>query len=156
MNSITSLAHMAAHLALADARILQGLHSALEKSAQKVEKRAKGKLGKYQGSNGMHGAWNELADSTKADRVSKGFSDNDPLLRTGALRNSIKHETRGLTAVIGTNSDVAVYQELGTAKIPPRPFLGAALYEELDSIKKNLGHATVSGIVGGNLLSHKI
>jgi hypothetical protein len=34
--------------------------------------------------------------------------------------------------------------------------LGAALYEELDSIKKNLGHATVSGIVGGNLLNHNI
>jgi phage gpG-like protein len=156
MSNITTLANMAAHLAMADARILQGLHLALEKSAQKVEKRAKGKLGNYQDDNGMHPAWAELADSTKADRVNKGFSENDPLLRTGGLRDSITHETRGLTAVIGTDSDVAVYQELGTAKIPPRPFLGAALYEELDAIKERLGHATVYGIVGGNQLSHDI
>lgn len=156
MKNITNLAQMAAHLALNDARVVIGLHAALEKAAKRVEKRAKGKLGNYQNGNGMHDAWPELAESTKVDRVRKGFTENDPLLRTGGLRDSIKHQTKGLTAVIGTDSDVAVWQELGTAKIPPRPFLGAALYEELDNIKKIVGHATVSGIVGNKILTHDV
>ena len=46
-----------------------------------------------------------------------------PWLRTGKLRASIGHQTDGAVAVVGSSSEVAVDQELGTPSIPPRPFL---------------------------------
>jgi hypothetical protein len=51
-----------------------------------------------------------------------------PLLDTGALRDSISafvqmHGPGHGRAVVGSNSDIAVYQELGTSRIPPRSFL---------------------------------
>jgi phage gpG-like protein len=157
VKSFSSLAGMAQHLVLLEATTLASINHGLEKAARKVEKRAKAKIGTYQdGDAAGHPAWAELAESTKADRVRKGYSENDPLLRSGKLRDSISHHTDHLVAVIGSNEDVAVWQELGTNKIPPRPFLGTALYESIDDIKKIVGGAVVSGIVGGKVLSHKI
>jgi len=47
-----------------------------------------------------------------------------PLLDTGAMRDSIKHTVESAhVGYVGTNSEYAKYQELGTSKIPPRPFL---------------------------------
>jgi hypothetical protein len=54
-----------------------------------------------------------------------GEDHSAPWLRTGALRESIGHEVNGAVAVIGSSSDVAVDQELGTRAIPPRPFLAS-------------------------------
>lgn len=156
MHSFTSLGQMAAHLLLTEVKTVIALEHGLEKVAAHIEKEAKAKIGEYQGANGMHDAWPELADSTKEDRLRKGFTENDPLLRTGGLRDSISHETKLLEAQIGSTSDIAVYQELGTSKIPPRPFLGAAAFEAKDKIVAILGAATVAGIVGGNILSYEI
>jgi hypothetical protein len=46
-------------------------------------------------------------------------------LRTGALRDSIGHDVDGTTVIVGSLSDVAVDQELGTRTDPPRPFLAS-------------------------------
>jgi phage gpG-like protein len=51
-----------------------------------------------------------------------------PLLDTGALRDSIgafvqMHSVGHGRAVVGSNEDTAVWQELGTSRIPPRSFL---------------------------------
>lgn len=46
-----------------------------------------------------------------------------PWLRTGALRDSIVSEVTESRAVVGSGDPVAVYQEMGTRTIPPRPFL---------------------------------
>lgn len=154
--NIKTLSQMAIHLATADARVYIQLSRSLDAAASKVEKRAKRKIGSYQDANGLHQAWPELAERTKRDRVRKGFTENDPLLRTGSLRNSISHRTKGLKAVIGSTSDVAVHQELGTYKIPPRPFLGAALYEELDAIKQIVGGAAIAGIVGTKVKTYEV
>jgi len=151
-----SLADMALHLLEAEARMLVTLEHGLEKAAAEIDKAAKDKIGEYQAANGMHDAWPELADSTKEDRVRKGFTENDPLLRSGELRDSMGHETKGLEAAIGSTSDIAVYQELGTDKIPPRPFLGAAAYEHIDEVKKIVGGAVITGIVGGSALPYKV
>jgi len=152
-----SLAEMALQFATADARLLVALEHGLEKAAAKIDKAARDKIGEYQDANGMHDAWPELADSTKKERSRLGFTENDPLLRTGELRDSISHETDGhLTAIIGSTSDIAVYQELGTDKIPPRPFLGSAAYEHIDDVKKLVGGAVITGIVGGNALDYDV
>ncbi|CAJ0705821.1 HK97 gp10 family phage protein [Ralstonia holmesii] len=156
MKEFGDLASFAAHLVLAEVTAHKALEKGLDKAAAHIEHAAKDKIGEYQAANGMHEAWPELAESTKEDRVRKGFTENDPLLRTGDLRDSISHETHGLEAAIGSTSDIAVYQELGTDKIPPRPFLGAAAYESIDEVKKLVGGAVITGIVGGNSLDYKV
>jgi hypothetical protein len=63
-----------------------------------------------------------------------GQDHSVPWLRTGELRASINHDVDGTTAVIGSSSQVAVDQELGTRTVPPRPFLAptaAGAAEEL-------------------------
>ncbi len=54
-----------------------------------------------------------------------GQDHSVPWLRTGGLRASIGHEVDGNVGVIGSSSDVAVDQELGTRSVPPRSFLAS-------------------------------
>src|SRR5690348_3170601 len=110
---------LAAHLLVAATAMEHGEHAALEKAAVEVEKRAKDKIGEYQDAVGPFEKWRELADSTKADRVRKGFPENEPLLRTGEMRDSIEHKVADHEAHIGSDNSIALYQELGTSRIPP-------------------------------------
>lgn len=76
-----------------------------------------------------------------AARVQEGLSEppggaghNEPWLRSGALRNSVGTQADGLQAVVGSSDPAAVPQELGTARMPARPFLApvaAAMCEEV-------------------------
>ena len=45
---------------------------------------------------------------------------------TGALRNSISATVRTLSAEIGPTVNYAPYQEFGTHRTPPQPFMGPA------------------------------
>lgn len=55
---------------------------------------------------------------------------------TGRLRSSITHaltrDTQGLAADVGTNVEYAVFVELGTSRMPAKPFLRPALVEGAD------------------------
>ena len=65
-----------------------------------------------------------LQDAVQASlSTPPGGDHTKPWLRTGSLQNSIKHRANENSAVIGSDSPVAVAQELGTHTIPPRPFL---------------------------------
>ncbi len=102
------------------------LGETMEEACQILEKSAKEAIGTYTF------GWPQLAESTQAQRVSLGFSANEPLLRTGALQASIGHTVSGRfvgwEAWVGTNDPKAAWQEFGTSRgIPPRPFLGGAL-----------------------------
>ena len=131
MNSFADLASRLSRMASAE-----GDKVYLEAVGSKIEKDAKEIIGHYQRSDtGPFPEWEELAPSTKADRVSQGFTANDPLLRTGELRDSIGHEVRGRSVAIGSDLDIAIFQEMGTATIPPRPFLRIAAFRS----KKWLG-----------------
>ena len=151
MRSFEDLGSFAAELIAVEVGFHMQLAHGLEKVAQKVEKTAKDEIGEYQEAIGPFPDWEQLADSTKEDRVRKGFTENDPLLRSGALRDSIGHQTdvNSLEAVVGSTSDIAVYQELGTEKIPPRPFLGPAAEQNRNAIKKIVGGAAIRGLLGG-------
>lgn len=140
-------------LALMGARVAVEQHFALKKAAQVVENEAKAEFGIYQGAIGPYDKWEELADTTKADRVAHGYSENDPLLRSGDLRDSISHEVNGASAVIGSTDDVMVYQELGTETIPPRPVLGPALLRKEKQVLNLIGAHTAHGMLQGSAFS---
>lgn len=108
----------------------------------KIAQDAKDLLGHYHRQNtGPFKEWEELKNSTKRERKYKGFSENDPLLRTGELRDSISFTVTKTGFVVGSTSKVAVWQEKGTTDyrvIPPRSFLGLAMYRNLGYIFKNM------------------
>ena len=114
----------------------------LDEAAQTVETEAKRVIGTYD-----YG-WPQLAQSTQNERASKGFSPNEPLLRTGEMRASIQHNTDLHEAHIGSNSDKAVWQELGTVRIPPRSFLVQALVHKAPSIVQRMGDRVVGTLSG--------
>jgi HK97 gp10 family phage protein len=119
-----------------------------KEAADLVQANAKARIGEYQDYEGPFTKWAELADSTKEERVRQGFTENDPLLRTGTLRDSIKVEAKGNEAVIGSEDEVALYQEVGTDHIPPRPFLGPALYGSKNDIAEKSVSTTVAWVSG--------
>jgi len=88
-----------------------------------LQKKVKEKFGEYQR------GWPELTDATKLDRVRKGYPENEPLLRDGTLRESVEVNVGDISASVGSNNPVMIYQEKGTVKtgwngargIPPRP-----------------------------------
>jgi phage gpG-like protein len=72
--------------------------------------------------------WPALAPETLAKKMM-----NTPLLETGEMRASIEWNAEGNEGFVGSNNDKAVWHELGTTKIPPRPFLmGAAMRMEAE------------------------
>jgi hypothetical protein len=77
-------------------------------------------------------SWADLAPATVGEKARLGYrghvSDTDPLLRTGELRASIHGTVDGMRVVLGTDDVVAEWQEFGTARIPPRPFIAPTVH----------------------------
>ena len=110
----------------------------MEKVGQLVETESKRVIGTYD-----YG-WPQLSEYTLARKEA-----NTPLLETGEMRESIGHTTMGNETSIGSNEDKALWQELGTAKIPPRSFLqGAAVHKE-EEIIKLIGESFHQYLIGG-------
>ncbi len=117
-------------------------HEALEGCGDMVEKEAKRVIGTYD-----YG-WPQLADSTKKDRVDHGYPANEPLLRSGHMRDSIEHKVEHDEVQIGSNEQVAVWQELGTPTIPPRSFLEGALKKKTPEVLDKIGRTVVGKLSG--------
>jgi hypothetical protein len=145
----------AKHFLLGAAAIVETTRLELDLIGKTLTKEAKSEIGNYQPAMGDFEQWPELADSTKRDRVRKGFSENEPLLRTGEMRDSISYNVKGLDLAVGSTSDTMVYQELGTSRIPARPVLGTALYKHRDKIIKDLGLVAFETISLGKKVSRK-
>lgn len=127
-----SLGGFAAFLGAAAVGVERAKHEALEKAAVIVEQEAKRVIGTYE-----YG-WPPLAEST----LKKKGADT-PLLETGKMRDSISHEVTGDEARIGSPEDTALWQELGTSKIPPRPFLQGAVQHKMPEVCEVIGHTVV-------------
>lgn len=71
--------------------------------------------------------WAPLARSTVREKRRLGYfgqvSETDPVLRTGALRRSVRPISRGLSGLVASKSPIARYQDQGTRTIPARHFL---------------------------------
>lgn len=144
MKSLASFAALAAEMTAMATRIEHGQHEALEAAAKVIETEAKDVIGTYR-----YG-WPQLAEATQAARAAAGHSPNDPLLVKGELRESITHKVvDSRNAYVGSNSDIAVYQELGTKKIPPRSFLlGAATHKERE-VQQLMGRKVYTKLIEG-------
>ena len=89
-----------------------------------------------------------LAEAVRAGMHQEGASHERPWVQTGALQESIGTIAEGLSAAVGSSDPAAVPQEMGTAHLPPRPFLapvGAAMAEE---IARAVGEAVTAALRG--------
>jgi phage gpG-like protein len=154
--NIDGFGSMAAHLVRVAALGEEVAHHVTKVGAEAIEKDAKSRIGSYQDGGGGFPAWANLAESTVADRLRKGFTPDDPLLRTGELRDSIRHQVRGTTASIGTPDIVALYQEQGTSKIPPRPFLGPAGWNSRHTLGPVAARTVIAWLSGVGFKAPKI
>jgi HK97 gp10 family phage protein len=137
MKTLNSLSDLARALEQNAKQMQAALAGALKTSAIAVADAAKDKLdGKDKPQD-----WPELSDAAKAEHVRKGYDENAPLLASGALRDSIQYRSTEKSFEVGSDSQIAVYQELGTATIPPRPFLAPALHNKIPSILETVGKA---------------
>ncbi len=103
-----------------------------EKLMLTLSELSKSYIGEYQP------GWPKLADSTLygwgpfPGKIELGYAPPDnPLLREGDMRESIHGEAHaaalGAEGLVGSRDLVALWQECGTPRIPPRPFLGLAM-----------------------------
>lgn len=74
-----------------------------------------------------------------------------PLMREGDLQRSISAEADGLVGIVGSDSKIGLYQELGTPNAdypipssPPRSFLAKGLMEAETGVEELVGLAAVS------------
>lgn len=129
---------------------------AMQRAANIVKKDAKARIGEYHEAVGPFAGWQELADSTKADRTRQGFPENEPLLRTGEMRDSIGTRVDRDIAYIGSDSPIAEWQELGTVHIPPRSFLGAAAAANEEKIVEIIGKSAVASLTGDQVFQGEL
>ncbi len=152
MREFKSFGAFAAHLELLSLEGAAVTEHLTEHSAAVIRDIAKEKIGHYQDAVGGFPAWAPLAASTEADKARAGAPPNAPLLRHGELYASIESEAESVEleghAVIGSASDIAVYQEMGTEKIPPRPFLGPAAFEGREPVAREASETLLAWICG--------
>jgi phage gpG-like protein len=73
--------------------------------------------------------------------MAPGEDHTAPWLQTGALRESITHDSDGTIAVVGSSSYVAVDQELGTRSDPPRSFLASTAADTAEDLVASIAAA---------------
>jgi phage gpG-like protein len=126
--------------------IERDLHAAgpkiIEEACKIIQKKAKAAIGKE------HEMWPDLAESTIADKAAHGYATPKPLLRTGELRDSIEWNSHGNEGHVGSNLDIAVFQEFGTSRIPPRSFLASSAIASEDKIHRMAGATAVAALSG--------
>ncbi|HEY2024340.1 MAG TPA: hypothetical protein VGH68_24830, partial [Paraburkholderia sp.] len=86
-----------------------------------------------------------IVDGEAADDA----GENTPLLVKGDLRESIGHEAEPRAFVVGSDSEIMVWQEEGTPEgIPPRPVLATAMYRNVDNVVNLVGQAVEDTLAG--------
>jgi hypothetical protein len=94
--------------------------------------------------------WAPLAASTLKDKEAKGYPVPSPLLRTGDMAESIKREldSAELSVTVGSHDQTALWQEMGTSRIPPRPFLALGMKNAMPFAEDVFGEIAVSILEG--------
>ncbi len=131
MSGTLSISAAIARLGTMAAAARAAQRPAMARACAIVQREARDAIGHGEQAHGPFPAWPALAEATQRERVREGFTPDAPLLRSGSLRESIGVAVAdsgrgGVEGVVGSESEVAVFQELGTARIPPHAFLGAS------------------------------
>ena len=140
------------------------VHRGVQDGAELVRDTTKEQIGQYlEGpEDGLPTA--PLADRTIDDRIRKGFTPDDPGLRTGEMRDSygarVGNEGLEVEASIGSDDLKAVYFELGTIRDgqfhePPRPELSVAASRCEQKIARGVGRLIVRALEGRPLPNAK-
>jgi len=152
---VADIAGLKRHLSsLGDLFRAEEISAVLSEGADAVVHNAQNRLGVYQE------GWASLSDTTVLQRDRLGFPADEPLLRTGALRDSItateERTVDGVTYIVGVPADspagaYARAQELGTEgmsnhPIPPRPFIVPAIEEEQVGVLRRVDAAVRSAL----------
>jgi phage gpG-like protein len=118
---IMNLAQAAARMAAAEADLEAARAPMLAAACQMVAEK----------SRSLIGVPNDHWQPLKPETIARKDGVNTPLLETGEMRSSIEWNADSNHGYVGSNSDVAVVQELGTSRgLPPRSFLALAAQEE--------------------------
>jgi hypothetical protein len=115
----------------------------IARACELVAKQAKRAIGK------THELWPPLKPAT----IARKLRGNTPLLETGEMRDSIEWTVHGLEGQVGSNSDKAVWQELGTSHIPPRSFLASSAISMEGRIHEMAERAVIAVLEGRGLHS---
>ncbi len=90
-----------------------------------------------------------------AEAVREGLSDppgggahDRPWLQSGALRDSIGAQSNGLNAAVGSSDPAAAPQEMGTSRMPPRPFLAPTAASMGEEVARGVGEAVAAALKG--------
>ena len=78
-----------------------------------------------------------------------GGDHGRPWVQTGALQGSIGYGVAGLQAAVGSSDPAAGPQELGTVRLPPRPFLSPAATAAAPEIATAVGMAVAARLRPG-------
>ena len=78
-------------------------------------------------------------DIREALNTEPGGPHDHPWRQTGALQDSIGSQAEGANAIVGSTSDIARYQEHGTAAVPPRPTLVPLAMQSAPAIAASIG-----------------
>ena len=148
MQEFNSFGAFATHLVKLSASSHEVVSHVTDRSAEEIQKTAQGMIGQYQQAIGPYSKWQDLADSTEAEKARLGYSVDAPLLRTGEMKNSIERTVHGYEAAVGSNDKNMIYHELGTSKIPPRPVLGPAALHSKPRIEKIIGLSVFAWLAG--------
>jgi phage virion morphogenesis protein len=68
--------------------------------------------------------WADIKESTKKQRVRKGFGTRPILVNTGDLKKSFRvKQADSKSVIVGTDIDYATYHQTGTSKMPKREMM---------------------------------
>ncbi len=165
MKEFKTFAGMARHFARLATFGPEVVDAIAEKAGETIQGNAKAKLGHYQAASGPFAGWAPLSAATQIERQELGFAPNDPLLRSGQLRDAIEMSVVHDGVVVGVKpgphvepdgrvedvGEIAISMELG-GRAPPRPFLGPAAFEAKPKVGRLAGVAVIAWISGRNWL----
>ncbi len=157
MKSLRQLASSFRHAA---SRMPEAIAAELEDQGKAIEADAKSLFGTYQD------GWRELAASTQAERMRLGFTPDDPLFRSGGLRDTVTHKVEGNSVFVGVEPGTMIegpdgqevdaamvmgVQEHGSTdgRVPARPVFGTVA-AHADRFRK----AALIGVMARTGLGH--
>jgi phage gpG-like protein len=145
MTGVYSILGFVAQLKAIDHDLKEVGHAIIVRACQMVCDEAKRVIGDG------YPEWPALSPETLARKMGSG-----PLLETGELRASIEWNAEGNEGYVGSDHDRAVWHELGTNKIPPRPFLMGAAMRMEPQIHAMAARAVMAVLAGRGLHSAEL